>query len=342
MAFQIIWFILWSVLWSLYFMTDGFVMGCGMLHFTLGKTEAKRRMLVKSIGPVWNGNEVWLVTAAGATFAAFPAMYAVMFSCMYPVVLMLLFSLIVRGVSLEFRGKPQPAALKKIWDAGIFMGGFLPAFFFGVVFGNIFSGLPLDAAGYHGTLGSLLRPFALLTGALFVGLFSMHGAIYTAIKNEGELGALAEKTAKRLWPFLLGVAALFLIVSRWATGLFDNYSRAPLLFAVPFTAVAALTAMRYFLAKRQWGRSFVASCGCIVMVVLTGVIGLFPNLIPSRTDRSYSLTIFNASSGPYTLRIMTIVAFIFVPMVIAYKIWVYRIFRGKITEDEVMVSEEAY
>ena len=341
MAFQIIWFVLWSVLWSLYFMTDGFAMGCGMLHFTLGKTEAKRRMLVKSIGPVWNGNEVWLVTAAGATFAAFPAMYAVMFSCMYPVVLILLFSLIVRGVSLEFRDK-QPGALKKIWDAGIFLGGFLPAFLFGVVFGNIFSGLPLDAAGYHGTLGSLLRPYALLTGALFVGLFSVHGAIYSAIKNEGELGTLAEKTAKRIWPFLLGVAALFLIVSRWATGLFDNYSRAPLLLAVPFAAVAALIAMRRFLAKRQLGRSFVASCASIVIVVLTGVIGLFPNLIPSRPDASFSLTISNASSGPYTLRIMTIVAFIFVPMVLAYKIWVYRIFRGKITEDEVMVSEETY
>ena len=340
--FQIIWFVLWAVLWAVYFMLDGFVQGSGMLHFALGKTESQKRMLIKSIGPVWNGNEVWLVTAGGATFAAFPGTYASMFSYLYTALLLLLFSLILRGVSVEFRGKEQPAAMKKFWDAGIFLGGLLPALLFGVAFGNIFEGLPIDVNGYQGSFLSLLNPFGLLTGVLFVLLFSVHGALYTVLKNEGELGGRAGELAKKLWPSLLAVAVLFLAAVPFSTRLLDNYLHSPILFMVPAIAVAALLAVRIFLAKQQPGRSFIASCINIVTVVFTGVAGLYPNLIPSRLDPACSLTIFNSSSSPYTLRIMTVVAFVFVPTVIAYKIWVYRVFSGRITEVEVQEEDGNY
>src|SRR5512136_2742423 len=172
MEFQIIWFVLWGVLWAVYFMLDGFVLGAGSLHYMLGKSEEDRRVLINIIGPVWDGNEVWLITAGGATFAAFPTTYALMFSYLYTALLLLLFALIIRGVPYEFRGKSEGEGRKTEWDIAIFLGNFLPALLFGVAFGNIFSGLPMDASGYHGSLFTLLNPYGLLTGILFVLLFA--------------------------------------------------------------------------------------------------------------------------------------------------------------------------
>src|SRR5512143_1292868 len=157
MVFQIIWFVLWGVLWAVYFMLDGFVLGTGMLHHVLGRDEGGKRVLINAVGPVWDGNEVWLITAGGATFAAFPTTYALMFSYLYTALLLVLFSLILRGVSLEFRGMGNSDTWKKGWDMGVFLGSFLPALLFGVAFGNIFEGLPMDADGYHGTLFTLLN-----------------------------------------------------------------------------------------------------------------------------------------------------------------------------------------
>jgi cytochrome d ubiquinol oxidase subunit II len=339
---QITWFALWGLLWAVYFMLDGFVLGTGILHNFIGKNNNEKKVIVNTVGPVWNGNEVWLVTAGGATFAAFPTTYALMFSYLYTALLLLLFALIIRGVSLEFRGKSDSPAWQSFWDKGILIGSFLPALLFGVAFGNIFKGLPMDAAGYHGNLISLLNPYGLVTGILFVCLFLMHGALYLSLKTTDELRERAKKLVPGLWGALLVVAVVFLIHTYFATRLSDNYLAAPALFALPLIAVAALLGIIVFYKKDHLFAAFISSCVTIVFVCFTGVAGLFPNLIPSSLDLNYSMTIYNSSSSFLTLAIMTAVALIFVPIVIAYKIWVYRLFSKPVTINEVIADTELY
>ena len=339
MVFQVIWFVLWSVLWAVYFMLDGFDLGAGVLSGFIGRGEGEKRQILGAIGPVWNGNEVWLLTAGGATFAAFPGTYALMFSYLYTALLLVLFSLIVRGVAIEFRGKVESPSWRKKWDAALVVGSFLPALLFGVAFGNIFEGLPMDAAGYHGSLLSLLNPYGLLTGVLFVLLFLMHGALYISVKTEGAVSERAARFSRKLWFFLLAVAVAFLAHTYFATDLFANYFRAPIFLIVPLAAVLSLLGIGIFAFTGNSLKAMLASCLTIVMVTFTGVIGLFPSLIPSSIDANYSLTIFNSSSSVYTLKIMTVVALIFVPIVIAYQVWTYRIFRSRIGEDDVSEIE---
>ena len=342
MEFQIIWFILWGTLWAVYFMVDGFDFGVGILHSFIGKTEGEKKTIIRTIGPVWDGNEVWLVTAGGATFAAFPATYALMFSYLYSALLLILFALIVRGVGLEFREKVENAGWKRGCDIAIFAGSLLPALLFGVAFGNIFQGIPMDANGYHGNLLTLLNPYGLLTGILFVLLFIVHGALWLSVKTNGDLSRRASSVAGKSWYALLVVAVLFLIYTAFATNLYANYLENPAWFVVPVTAVLALLGIKLFALKGGYLGSFYASCLTVLTVIFTGVTGLYPNLIPSSLDKNYSLTIFNSSSSPYTLKIMTVVALIFVPTVISYQIWVYRIFRQKLTVDEVLKEGGSY
>lgn len=342
MELQVIWFILWSVLWAVYFMLDGFVLGTGMLSGILGKNDMEKRILINSVGPVWNGNEVWLITAGGATFAAFPTTYALMFSYLYTALLLLLFALIIRGVAFEFRGKVDNVSWKSSYDTAIVLSSFVPALLFGVAFGNIFKGLPMDASGYHGSLLTLLNPYGLVTGVLFVLLFAVHGSLYASVKTGGGLSDRARRLAGILWLPLLLIAVGFLGYTKFATKLYDNYFRWPVLLLIPGIAVAALIAVKYFMLKDSMFKAFAASCVTIVFVTFTGVAGLFPDLIPSSIDPAYSLTIFNSSSSQYTLAIMTAVAVIFVPIVIAYKIWVYRVFRARVDEKDVLSNSEAY
>src|SRR5512146_716413 len=216
MVFQVIWFVLWGVLWSVYFMLDGFVLGEGLLHYVLGKNDGERRVLINTIGPVWDGNEVWLLTAGGATFAAFPTTYALMFSNLYSALILLLFALIVRGVSFEFRGKLEGATWKSSWDKAIIVSSFLPALLFGVAFGNIFEGIPMRndfvnlQFSYEGGLIGLLNPYGLVTGVLFVLLFAVHGALYLSLKTVGDLSSRSLALANKIWPALLAVAVVFL------------------------------------------------------------------------------------------------------------------------------------
>lgn len=342
MEFQIIWFILWGVLWAVYFMLDGFDFGAGILHSFLAKDDAEKRVIINTIGPVWDGNEVWLITAGGATFAAFPTTYALMFSYLYSALLIILFALIFRGVAFEFRGKGDSENWKKGWDIAIFLGSFIPALLFGVAFGNIFQGLPMDADGYHGTFLTLLNPYGLLTGVLFVLLFITHGALWLAFKTNGDISERASRTANNAWYLLVVVAVLFLVYTAFATNLYANYIKTLVCFVVPAIGVLALLGIKPLASKGQYTKAFYLSCITIVMVTFTGVIGLYPNLIPSSIDPKYSLTIFNSSSSIYTLKIMTIVALIFVPVVIAYQLWIYRIFRQKLTVDDIMKNKEAY
>jgi cytochrome d ubiquinol oxidase subunit II len=330
MAFQVVWFVLWGLLWAIYFMLDGFDLGAGILYRFLGRDEAEKSVIRKAIGPVWDGNEVWLLTAGGATFAAFPSAYASMFSYLYSALLIILFALIFRGVALEFRAKAPSAAWRRSWDIVLFLGSLLPALLFGVAFGNIFRGLPIDSQGYHGTLLGLLNPYGLWTGVLFVLLFLVHGALWLALKTTGELEARALRFARTGWYLLLTVAVIFLGWTVVSTNLEENYLRRPYWLAIPLLAVASLLLIKIWTVQKKTGAAFFASCSTIVLVTFTGIIGLYPNLIPSRLDAASSLTAFNASSSPYTLKIMTIVAVVFVPIVIGYQIWVYRVFRHKI------------
>lgn len=347
-VFQVIWFVLWGVLWGVYFMLDGFVLGTGFLANFLAKNDTEKRVLYNAVGPVWDGNEVWLITAGGATFAAFPTTYALMFSNLYSALLLLLFALIVRGVSFEFRSKLEGSGWRTAWDTAIMVCSFLPSLLFGVAFGNIFKGIPMKndfaslSFSYDGTLIGLLNPYGLVTGVLFVMLFAVHGSLYAAIKTTGDLSARGGAMANKLWLPLLGVAVLFLGYTYPATKLYDNFLKAPALLLIPVVAVVSLLLVKVFAGKGEMHRAFLFSCLTIVFVVFTGVAGLFPNLIPSSLDPASNLTIFNSSSSLLTLKIMTVVAFIFVPIVILYKIWVYRIFRAPVTNEEVLGDSEAY
>ncbi|PLX53658.1 MAG: cytochrome d ubiquinol oxidase subunit II [Desulfobacteraceae bacterium] len=342
MVLQTIWFFLWGLLWALFFMTDGFDLGIGTLYPFLGKTDQDKRIMINALGPLWDGNEVWLITAGGVTFAAFPLVYSVMFSSLYSALMLILFALILRGVSFEFRGKVDHPRWRKIWDTCIFVGSFVPALLFGVAFANIFQGIPIDHNGiYHGTLFTLLNPYGLLGGILFVLLFMIHGALWISIKSEGDLQERAISTAKKLWPVLLGVVVIFLIASKFSTRLFDNYIEHPAFFIVILITVLAFLSVRFFLVRKTFFKAWFASALTIVGTTFFGVIGLFPNLFPSSLNPRYSLTAYNASSSPLTLKIMLIVVIIFIPLVIGYQIWAYNLFKGKVTQAD-LAHDEAY
>ena len=342
MVLQTIWFFLWGLLWALFFMTDGFDLGIGTLYPFLGKTDQDKRIMINALGPLWDGNEVWLITAGGVTFAAFPLVYSVMFSSLYSALMLILFALILRGVSFEFRGKVDHPRWRKIWDTCIFFGSFVPALLFGVAFANIFQGIPIDHNGiYHGTLFTLLNPYGLLGGILFVLLFMIHGALWISIKSEGDLQERAISTAKKLWPVLLGVVVIFLIASKFSTRLFDNYIEHPAFFIVILITVLAFLSVRFFLVRKTFFKAWFASALTIVGTTFFGVIGLFPNLFPSSLNPRYSLTAYNASSSPLTLKIMLVVVIIFIPIVIGYQIWAYNLFKGKVTQAD-LAHDEAY
>ncbi len=336
MILQTIWFFLWGLLWAIFFMTDGFDFGVGTLYPFLGKSEEDKRSMINSIGPFWDGNEVWLITAGGVTFAAFPKVYAVMFSSLYAPLLIILFALILRGVAFEFRGQIENPGWKRVWDLCIFIGSVVPAVLFGVAFANIFRGIPFDGQGvYHGNLLMLLNPYGVLGGLLFLLLFLLHGANWLAMKTEGDLHTRVTVMADKIWMFLVPVAVIFLVASWFATSLYDNYIANPLFILIILCAVLALFAVKYFLVKQDYFKSWCASALTIVSCTFFGITGLFPALFPSTVDAQYTLTAFNASSSPMTLRIMLGVVVVFIPIIIGYQIWTYRLFKGRLKEEEM-------
>jgi len=293
--------------------------------------------MINAKGPLWDGNQVWLLTAGGVTFAAFPQVYATMFSALYAALMLILFALIIRGVSFEFRHQLDDPRWIKVWDTCIFIGSIAPAILFGVAFANIFQGIPFDQQGiYQGTLFTLLNPYGLLGGVLFLLLFMQHGALWLAIRTTGDLQERAIGTAKKLWPVLLAVAVIFLIASWFATDLYANYLAYPVYFLVIVLAVVGLLAARLFIAKQAWFKAWFASALTIIGCTFFGVVGLFPSLFPSSINPRYSLTAFNASSSPLTLKIMLTVVIIFVPIVLAYQIWAYNLFKTKVTEEDMV------
>lgn len=328
------WFVLWGVLWAVYFMLDGYDLGIGTLIPFLAKNEDERAVLYESMGPLWDGNEVWLITAGGVTFAAFPGTYAVMFSALYSALMLVLFSLIIRGVSLEFRYKSEGAAWRRIWDVGSFLGSFLPALLLGVAFANIFQGIPIDAEGVNqGSLLGLLNWYGLLGGVLFVLLFLQHGALWAAYRAEGDLGARAGALAGKLWFPLTAVAVAFLIATYIATDLWSNYFSSPLLLVLPLAAVACLFLAKARMAAGKWLGAWSFSAGLIVTCTLFGVIGMFPKLLPSSLNPEWSMTISNSASSPLTLKIMLGVVLVFLPIIIIYQFLIHKFFSHPLSVD---------
>ncbi|MFW5734489.1 MAG: cytochrome d ubiquinol oxidase subunit II [Oceanidesulfovibrio sp.] len=332
---EITWFILWGVLWALYFVLDGFDLGIGILLPFLGKSERDRRVMYNAQGPFWDANEVWLITAGGVTFAAFPGTYAVLFSSLYTPLLLLLFALIIRGVTFEFRHLGETRKWKRLWDTCHFVGSFLAALLLGVAFANIFMGIPIDAEGVNqGTLLTLLNSYGLVGGVVFVLVFSFHGSLWLAVKAHGEMEERARRVARSLWFVVALGAVLFLFLSAVFTDLYANYLANPLLFAIPLLAVAGLILARMAMGQDKYWKAFLWSGLFIVGVAFFGIAGIYPALLPSSLDPAYSMTIANSASSPLTLKIMLGVTLVMVPIVLLYQLWVYRTFSHKLETDE--------
>ncbi len=328
-----IWFALIAILWIGYFVLEGFDFGVGILLPFLGRGDRERRALINTIGPVWDGNEVWVLVAGGATFAAFPEWYATLFSGFYLALFLILVALIVRGVAFEFRSKRPDPAWRSRWDLAIFVGSLLPAFLWGVAFANIVHGVPIDARHqFTGDLFTLLNPYGLLGGLTLLALFLTHGAVFLALKTTGDLRRRANAWAGRLGLAAAVVAVLFLA---WTQVIRGGPASLALSVVAAVALVGALLANR--LGREGW--AFVGSAVTIAVAVASLFVGLFPNVMPSTLDAAYSLTTTNAASTPYTLTIMTWVAVVFTPLVLIYQGWTYWVFRRRVTVEQIPADE---
>jgi cytochrome d ubiquinol oxidase subunit II len=325
-----LWFVLIAVLYIGYFVLEGFDLGVGMLLPFLGKDDTQRRMIINAIGPHWDGNEVWLITAGGATFAAFPQWYATLFSGFYLPLFLLLVGLVIRGAALEFRSKDENPIWRKSWDWAICVGSFLPALLWGVAFANFVRGVPIDGTmQYVGGFWNLLNPFALLGGVTTVLGFILHGAIFLSLKTTDPIMTPAQKLANALWLPMAVVMVCFVAAMAVFTDHLGSLGMVPV--AVSVLMLAALVVGGLLIRKGRWGWSF--TCTALSLLFLLGSIfsWLYPRVLVSSLDPAFSLTIQNASSGPITLHTMTIVAAIFVPIVLAYQAWSYWVLRKRVT-----------
>ncbi|MEU3507551.1 cytochrome d ubiquinol oxidase subunit II [Streptomyces longwoodensis] len=319
-----VWFVLIAVLWIGYFFLEGFDFGVGVLTKLLARDRTEKRVLINTIGPVWDGNEVWLLTAGGATFAAFPEWYATLFSGFYLPLLVILVCLIVRGVAFEYRAKRPEENWQRNWETAIFWCSLIPAFLWGVAFGNIARGVKIDARlEYVGGLGDLLNPYALLGGLVTLSLFTFHGAVFVGLKTVGDIRQRARTTALRVGAVTAVLALVFLGWTQAGKG--DGTSLVALVVAV----AALLGALATARAGRE-GWAFALSGLTIVAAVSMLFLTLFPNVMPSTLNEQWSLTVTNASSSPYTLKIMTWLAAIATPLVLLYQGWTYWVFRKRI------------
>ncbi|MCO5969296.1 cytochrome d ubiquinol oxidase subunit II [Actinoallomurus soli] len=319
-----VWFVVIAFLWTGYFFLEGFDFGVGVLLPVLGRGDTERRVLLNAIGPVWDGNEVWFIVAGAGTFAAFPDWYATLFSGFYLPLLAILLALIVRGVALEYRGKRDEPHWRRRWDRAIFGGSLVPAFVWGVVFANLSRGVPLDARHeYVGTLADLLNPYALLGGLTTLTLFVLHGAVFLALKTAGDVRARAVRIARAAVVAAIVVGGAFLLITQVQHG-------KPVTWATVAVAAAGLAGAAVAVVRGRDGWAFVGTGTAIVFAVVTLFTALFPDVMPSTIAAANSLTTTNAASSPYTLKIMTIAAVAFTPLVVLYQGWTYWVFRRRI------------
>ncbi len=324
MELTTVWFCLIAVLWIGYFALEGFDFGVGILMPVLGRDERRRRVLLNTIGPVWDGNEVWVLVAGGATFAAFPEWYATLFSGFYLPLLLILVALIVRGMAIEYRHKRDDATWRARWDQALFWGSLLPAVLWGVAFGNIVGGVPIDAdLEYAGGFLTLLNPYALLGGLTTLSLFVTHGAMFVALKTDGPIRHDARVLATRSGLVAALVAVVFLAWTQLDTGSVAS----ALLFVL--AAVALLAGVAAAGAGRE-GWAFLGTFVTIALAVAGLFVALFPDVMPTTLVDGTSLTTTNAAATAYTLKIMTVVAVVFTPVVLAYQAWTYWVFRKRI------------
>ena len=332
MELTTLWFALIAVLWIGYFVLEGFDFGVGILLHVIGRNAPERRAMIRTIGPVWDGNEVWVLVAGGATFAAFPEWYATLFSGFYLALFLILVALILRGIGIEYRNKRGDLAWRGRMDILIAVGSFLPALLWGVAFANIVAGVPIDAdKEFQGSLLTLLNPFGLLGGLTTLLLFVTHGLLFLTLKTEGEIRERARGLTLPVGLVTAVVAVVFLL---WA-----NAIRGDLLsLAVALVAAVAFLGALLAARLRKEGWAFFGSALTIGLAVVSLFLALFPDVMPSSLNPDWSLTTTNAASTPYTLTIMTIVAVIFVPVVLIYQVWTYYIFRKRVTVPRASVE----
>ena len=331
-----IWFLLIGALLSGYAILDGFDLGVGMLHLFV-KEDKERRIMINSIGPVWDGNEVWLVTGGGALFAAFPHVYATVFSGFYDAFILLLFMLIFRAVAIEFRSKQSVKWWRKMWDVAFSVASFLIALLMGVALANIITGIPIGPdKEFTGTFLSLINPYTVLVGITTVALFMMHGAIYSVMKTDGELQKkLRGWVNNTIIFFVICYATVTMATLIYFPHMVENFRTLPVLFIVALLNMLAIANIPREISKGREFRAFISSAASIAALLLIFAIGIFPNIVYSNPNPEFSLNIYNAASSEKTLTIMLIIALIGIPFVFAYTITIYWIFRGKVKIDEM-------
>ena len=314
---QVIWFILWALLWAVYFVLDGFDLGLGSLLPFIGSNEEERRIMYNAAGPFW-------------------------FSALYAPLLILLFALIFRAVSFEFRGKVESGVWRGFWDLVHFLSNLVPSLLLGVTFANLFMGIPIDGEGvFHGTLMGLVNGYGIAGAIFFLVMFMLHGSLWLAIKSQGELQTRAVASATLLWPVMLILLVAFLVLTFFNTDLFSNYWSNPLLLLLPVVALAGLLGVRCMLRRGQLWKAWMCSAVYIIGVTFFGVMGMFPRMLISSIDPTATLTAFNASSSELTLKIMLGVALVMVPIVLLYQFWVYRLFSHSLSAEDLK-DEHAY
>jgi cytochrome d ubiquinol oxidase subunit II len=334
MDLNTIWFLLVAVLIAGYGVLDGFDLGVGVLSL-FGRSEEERALHLRAIGPFWDGNEVWLLTAGGALFAAFPYVYATVFSGFYLALMLLLLALIARAVSLEYRFLVDGPKARRFFDVAFGVGSLLPAVLFGVAVGNVLRGVPVTAdREWAGTFLGLLSPYAVAVGLVTLALFTLHGALFLRLKAEGALADRLSAWIPRLWgAFAVLYAAATAATTVVSPFLFDGVLGNPLWIALAILLAAAVAAVPLLARAGRYGAAFAANAAAIVLMVLVAAVSMFPRLVPSSLGLAQSLTIYNASSSEKTLGVMLVIALVGVPIMLGYTTWVYRTFRGKVSAE---------
>ncbi len=329
MDLNTLWFILIATLFIGYFVLEGFDFGVGMLLPLLGKDDLQRRVILNTIGPHWDGNEVWLITAGGAMFAAFPQWYATLFSGFYLPLLLILVALILRGIAIEFRSLDERPGWRRLWDWALFAGSLIPSLLWGVALANILRGVPIDAnMNYVGGFWNLLNPYALLGGVVSLLGFGLQGAVFLSLKTTEPLQSAARRAAMQLWlPTAIGLV-FFVIYTYFVTDILNKLGVNP--GPIPIGAVITLLVSGWFISQKRDGWAFAMTSLSITFAATTIFMELFPRVMISRPNPEWSLTIYNAASGPTTLQTMSIIALIFLPIVLVYEGWSYWIFRKRI------------
>ncbi|AET67603.1 cytochrome d oxidase cyd, subunit II [Desulfosporosinus orientis DSM 765] len=329
MDLNILWFILIAVLFVGFFFLEGFDFGVGILLPFLGRNDQERRVVINTIGPHWDGNEVWLITAGGAMFAAFPNWYATLFSGFFLALFLVLFSLIIRGVAFEYRSSDASPRWRSTWDWVIFTGSLLLSILWGVAMTNLIKGVPIDAKmQYAGTFFDLLSPYTIVGGLTTLLVFMLHGALFLSLKTTGTMAERSSAAGQKIGLAAIPVVLLFAVLTYLQTDLFASLGAGITLLASGVTLILAAILLRS--GKAGW--AFITNGLTILLFTLSLFWGLFPRVMISSLNMDWSLTIYNASSSPYTLKIMTIVAIVMVPIVLLYQGWTYWVFRNRVTE----------